>query len=333
MNGWKSVLMADPVEWLLGEDNPSVRYFTLRDILERPAGDAELAKAKDDIMQTGTVPKILAKMDTDEYRETYKRFYRDKYKGLVWQLIILAEHGASRTEFAQNICEYILSNSQEKEDGGFAYDASAKLGGGLKSCVIPCLTGNMVFSLIRFGYLDDERVQKAIGWIAKNQLFDDGDGSSKGKPYDRHEICFGKHTCHMGAVKALKALSGIPAEKRSGDVVLKIEEGVAYILKHHIFKKSHDLSQVSKPGWLKLGFPLMYQDDILEILEILLQFGIKNRRMQEAVDVVISKQDDEGKWKLENTFNGRFLTNIEQKGRQSKWITLKALRVLKQWYN
>jgi DNA-dependent RNA polymerase auxiliary subunit epsilon len=35
--------------------------------------------------------------------------------------------------------------------------------------------------------------------------------------------------------------------------------------------------------------------------------------MQEAEDLVVSKQDDQGRWKLESTFNGRFITDIEQK--------------------
>jgi hypothetical protein len=54
--------------------------------------------------------------------------------------------------------------------------------------------------------------------------------------------------------------------------------------------------------------------------------------MQEAIDVVISKQDTEGKWMLENTFNGRYQVNIEQKGKPSKWITLKALTAIKRFY-
>ena len=54
--------------------------------------------------------------------------------------------------------------------------------------------------------------------------------------------------------------------------------------------------------------------------------------MQDAVDIVVSKQDDHGRWILENTFNGRFITNIEQKGKPSKWVTLNALRVLKKYY-
>jgi hypothetical protein len=51
--------------------------------------------------------------------------------------------------------------------------------------------------------------------------------------------------------------------------------------------------------------------------------------MREAVELVISKQDSQGRWKLESTYNGRFLVNIEQKGRPSKWVVLNALRALK----
>jgi hypothetical protein len=73
----------------------------------------------------------------------------------------------------------------------------------------------------------------------------------------------------------------------------------------------------------------MYQTDIVEILNILLKLECRDKRMQEAVDIVVSKQNERGKWILENTYNGRFQTNIEQKGKPSKWITLNALRVLK----
>ncbi len=55
--------------------------------------------------------------------------------------------------------------------------------------------------------------------------------------------------------------------------------------------------------------------------------------MQEAIDLVTAKQDKEGRWRLESTFNGRFQTNIEQKGKPSKWITLNALKVLKRFYS
>jgi hypothetical protein len=73
----------------------------------------------------------------------------------------------------------------------------------------------------------------------------------------------------------------------------------------------------------------MWNTDALEILLILAKLGYWDTRMQDAMDLVLSKPDDEGKWSLETTYNGRFLVNIEQKGKPSKWVTLNALRALK----
>ncbi len=76
----------------------------------------------------------------------------------------------------------------------------------------------------------------------------------------------------------------------------------------------------------------MYQTDVLEILGILTKLGYKDKRMQEAVDILVSKQNTDGRWNLENTFNGRYQVNIEQKEEPSKWITVRALQVLKRYY-
>jgi hypothetical protein len=336
MNDGKSKLKAGQIAWLLEEDNPSVRYFTLIDLLEKSKEDPEVLKAKAEIMQKGVVPKILATQKEEGYWEEAEKFYTAKYKGTVWQILILAQLGADgKDSRIKRACEFLFKNSQNRESNGFSISVSAKtkFGGGRSSVVIPCLTGNLVYSLIRLGYLEDERVQKAIHWITTYQRFDDGIEERPKGPYDRYPMCWGKHTCHMGAVKTLKALAEIPSAQRNEEVKKTISRGVEYLLRHHIYKKSHDLSKVAKPGWLRLGFPLMYQDDILEILGILTQLDYHDQRMQEAMDKLISKQDKEGKWKLENTFNGRFQTNIEQKGKPSKWITLNALKVLKKYYH
>ena len=55
--------------------------------------------------------------------------------------------------------------------------------------------------------------------------------------------------------------------------------------------------------------------------------------MEDAINLVIDKQNEDGRWILEKTFNGRMQANIEQKGKESKWITLFALRVLKRFYS
>jgi hypothetical protein len=328
------MLKADPTEWLLNEDNPSVRYFTLTEVLEKNTSSLDVEEAKRAIMQTGAVPRILAKQKSGGFWGVAEDFYvRSKYKGTVWQLLVLAELGADSGEpRVRKDCEFILDNSQDRLSGGFSY-VSASSGGGAHNRVEPCLTANMVWSLIRLGYLDDVRVQRGIDWIAAYQRFDDGVAkAAKGWPYDKHRSCWGKHSCHMGVVKALKALAEIPKDKRSQSVKGTIERGAEYMLKHHVHKRSHDLTRVSKPEWLHFGFPLMWNTDALEILGILTRLGIRDSRMREAVDLVVSKQDESGRWMLERSFNGRFLVNIEQKGKPSKWVTLNALRVLKRFY-
>src|SRR3990172_837391 len=328
MRSWKFNPKSAALDWLLKENNPSVRYFTLIDILGEPETDCKVVKAKKNIMKSEIVSKILSGQKNEGYWETVKGFYTTKYKGTVWQLIILAELGADgEDEHIKKACEFILENSQERESGG-CFFRDIKTGGGARSGVIPCLTGNMIWSLIKFGYLDDPRVRRGIDWITTFQRFDDGvEEPPKGWPYDQWEICWGKHTCHMGVVKALRALAEIPVGKRSKAVRSTIEQGVEFMLKHHVYKRSHNPGRVSKPGWLHFGFPLMYQTDVLEILEILTKLGYRDNRMEEAIDLVVSKQNRAGRWILENTYNGRFQTNIEQKGRASKWITLNALRV------
>lgn len=325
----KSLLKADPTDWLLEENNPSVRYFTLVDILGKTENNPEVRMAKENIMKIGAVPGILTKQKDGGYWGKPEDFYiRSKYRGTVWSLIILAELVADRSDgHVRRACEFILENSQDHESGGFSYLSGKN--GGEHDKVLPCLTGNMVWSLIRLGYLEDPRVQRGIDWITTYQRFDDRISEvPKGWPYDKFEKCWGKHTCHMGVVKALKALAEIPPEKRSREVRETIEKGVEYILRHHIYRRSHDLSRISIPGWLDFGFPLMWNTDALEVLGILAKLGYKDDRMQEAIELVISKQDAQGRWKLESTFSGRFLINIEQKGKPNKWVTLNALRVL-----
>jgi hypothetical protein len=137
----------------------------------------------------------------------------------------------------------------------------------------------------------------------------------------------------MGVVKGLKALAEIPKDQRGPQINRTIDSAVEYILLHHVYRRSHDLRRLSKPGWRKLSFPLMYQTDILEILDILTRLGVRDARMQDAVSVVLSKQNEHGRWSNENSYtNERLLVPLEQPDQESKWLTLRALRVLRRYF-
>jgi hypothetical protein len=84
------------------------------------------------------------------------------------------------------------------------------------------------------------------------------------------------------------------------------------------------------PNWFKFGYPLSYTSDILEALEVLAKLGrLRDPRLADAIQFMPSKQDNDGRWKLEYTLNGRMWTDIERKGEPSKWITLRAMRILR----
>ena len=331
MEAWRTALGADPTAWLLDGDQPGVRAATLTDLLDRPADDPDVVASRRAVMTSDVVRRILAAQLEDGHWGGRDRFYRDKYHGTVWQLIVLAALGADGADDAVRAgCEAVLRDGQHAASGGFGYDRALVAGGAQRSTVIPCLTGNLVWALVRLGLLDDGRVQAGLDWITTYQRFDTDGPAPRDWPYVR-EPCWGRHTCHMGVVKALKALAAVPAERRTPAMRDTIDAGVDYLLRHHVHKGCHDPSKVARPGWLKLGYPLMYQTDTLEMLGVLTSLGVRDERMADAVAVVVDKADDDGRLRLETTVNDRTIARVEVKGRPSRWLTLEALRVLRAW--
>lgn len=238
------------ISWLLEPSYPAVRYATLTQLLGRSERSPVVREARAAIMQIGVVPEILAQQNADGSWGKPDSFYTAKYRGSVWQLLILGEHFAdARDPRIQRACEFVLQHSQDLRSGGFSIRRSEQASGGLPSQVVPCLTGNMVFSLCRLGSADDPRLLRGIDWLTRYLRFDDGDTSPPANfPYNNWEICFGRHSCFMGVVKGLKALAQIPEAQRSARVRRTIERGVEFMLKHHIYKRSHDLARLAKPG-------------------------------------------------------------------------------------
>jgi hypothetical protein len=82
--------------------------------------------------------------------------------------------------------------------------------------------------------------------------------------------------------------------------------------------------------WFALGFPLSYWSDVLETLSVLVALGYgRDPRLADAACWLLGKQDAQGRWTLEHGLNGKMWADIEQQGQPSKWVTLRALRVVK----
>ena len=275
------------------------------------------------------IEKILSKQKAGGYWGEPGNFYvYTKYKGTVWTVILLAELGASaEDQRIRDACEFLLIWSQHRESGGFAFHGAAETGGEADT-IIPCLTGNMVYSLIRLGRFEDPRVQKGIEWITRYLRFDDAECKSpRGFPY-QSEHCWGRHTCMNGVVTALRALTEIPAQHRSPQVRDTILQAVEFILIHRLFLRSHDSSQVANPYWLKLGWPRMANIDILEMLSILQKLGVQEERMVPALEKLVAMRGGDGFWLNQNAKEGRMQVRVEREGEPSPHITQMAISVL-----
>jgi hypothetical protein len=86
--------------------------------------------------------------------------------------------------------------------------------------------------------------------------------------------------------------------------------------------------------WTRFAFPTWWHYDVLRGLEYLRQAGVvPDERVAEAIDVVASKRDGDGRWPLETQYPGKMPVETDEgEGRPSRWNTLRALRVLK-WYS
>jgi len=83
-----------------------------------------------------------------------------------------------------------------------------------------------------------------------------------------------------------------------------------------------------------LAFPTWWHYDVLRGLEYLRSAGVvPDKRVAEAIDLVASKRDGDGRWPLETRHPGEMpVETNEGEGQPSRWNTLRALRVL-DWYS
>jgi len=343
--GWSQVLKKSPLDWLLEETNPSVRYFTLRDILGKNEFDPQVLAAKRAITKSELVKRILQRQTPEGYWGESANPYHPKYKSSYWQIMTLGQLGIDKTdEKVRNACEYIFRF--QIGEGGFSsytpelalreYELLRRKGNKLPSPdewaaslvfehQYSCLTGNMVAALIRIGYANDLRVRKALEWLVNIQNEDGGWLC----PYWRAHIK-DTHGCFYGTICPLEAFSEIGKEYLTKEMKRAIEGGAEFMLMHRLFKADHHDYRVINPSWLKFGFPWYYGYSVLRGLDVLTKLGyVNDEHLNDAVQVLLQKRQENGTWILESTPSGRMQANIEPKGKPSKWITLIALGVLK----
>jgi hypothetical protein len=346
---WADILKETSVDWLLEQSNPSVRYFTLWDILGKREDDPQVVSAKREIAKSPLLEKIMRKQSPNGHWEDHTSPYHPKYKSSYWTIMLLGQLGMDKTDGrVKAACEHIFRF--QSDEGGFSsctpetalkeYKMLNKNGRKLPSpdeyaaSIVfehqySCLTGNVATALIRLGYADDQRVKKALRWLVKIQNSDGGWLC----PYWRAHVK-DKHGCFFGTICPVEAFSEIGEKNLTGEMRVSMERGAEFLLMHRLFKADHHGNRIINPHWLTLSFPTFTTYNILRGLDVLTRLGyVKDERLDDAVEVLMEKRQKNGTWILENTPSGRMQANIETKGEPSKWVTLIALRTLKRLYS
>jgi len=327
---WEDFVSRETQDWLLGPENPGVRFWALQHLEDRPLDNPDVREAQEVVMNTPCVKAILKAQKSEGHWKRYENMYEPKYRATTHNLLLLAELGAKRVPAIEKAIEHLFLF--QRNSGHFLIEMPKTEKG--KASIVKdgcCLDGNILYYLIHFGYLNDERTEKLIDFQVDYHSEDVGGWKCRAFPIDKSKVF--PVNCYMGGVKMLRALARIPKKQRSSDLDQIIDQEIEIILENGIFRylRNPDGSRKEKAGWKRFGFPLFYQSDVLEALDTLTELGVKDERMQDSIDLVTSVEQD-GKWLLKNTYNGKMLCEIDQKNKPSKWITLRAARVLKRYY-
>jgi len=322
-----------PADWLLEPDDASIRYLTLRDLVN--ADGKELQAAKKKAHTEGPIDLILTEMNKDGYWEKPGAGYSPKYTGTVWSLILLAQLGASieMDDRIAKACDYQLQHGLIKT-GQFTVN-------GMPSGTVDCLQGNLCAALLDLG-CRDQRLDIAFEWMARSVT---GEGvapmTDKNAPVRYYAGKCGpgfacgannKLPCAWGGAKAMLAFGKLPKDKRTPLIKNAIKTGVDFFFSNDPAKADYPSGYAPKPSgnWWKFGFPVFYITDILQIAEALVSLGYgKDPRLSNTIKLIREKQDKNGSWLMEYDYTGKTWIDFGPKKQPNKWVTLRALRVLK----
>jgi hypothetical protein len=194
--------------------------------------------------------------------------------------------------------------------------------------VEPCINGQVGASGAYFG----QDIQRIINRLLGDQLSDGGWNCEA--PNHSTRSSFNTTICVLDALLEYERANGYnPA------VTAARLRGQEYFLERRLLRRRSTgdvIERDRKAGtpFTRFAFPAWWHYDVLRGLEYLRRAAVTpDERVAEAIDLVTSKRDDDGRWPLEIQYPGKMPIEINQgEGQPSRWNTLRALRVL-DWYS
>ena len=304
------------IEWLLDSD-PAIRWQAMRDLTDAPAEQVAAERAR--VATEGWGARLLALRREDGLWDTGTS---DSEWPSLLALLMLRDMGLDPSgEEARTAIALVANNATWHSRG--PWHGTPVFAGEVE----PCINGRVVTLGAYFGQDVTGIVERLLG----EQMADGGwnceqeNGSTRGS----------FHT-------TINVLEGLLAHERaaggSPEMTRALERGQEYLVERRMLRRLSSGELIDRAFTL-FSFPTGWHYDALRGLDCLREAGVTpDPRVAEAIDLVRSKRDAEGRLPLENPHESEMVNARvrdlgfdmdEREGRPSRWNTLRALRVLR----
>jgi hypothetical protein len=310
------------LDWLLNSD-PAIRWQALRDLAPAPAEIVAAERAR--VATEGWGARVLSLQGEDGQWEGGALFPAKRVRsgnseqpeGQPWtataySLALLRDFGVDpHHDMVRRAVEQVREHCRWEHAGQPFFSGEVE----------PCINGMTV----ALGAYFDQDVDGVAARLVDEQLEDGGWNCE----VENGSVRSSFHT-------TIRVLEGLLAHERatggSAESIAGRHRGEEYLLERKLFRRK-STGEVVDPAYQQFSFPTRWHYDVLRALEYFRAVGSPpDRRVDEAIDLLRSKQRPDGTWLLENTHPGAVHFTLEDgDGRPSRWNTLRALRVLR-WY-
>lgn len=308
------------LDWMLDAD-PSIRWQALRDLVDAPTEVVAAERAR--VSEEGWGARLLDLQGEDGQWAGGACFpgrwfdQSDKEEGQPWTstlptLQLLYDFGVDpRSDRVRRAVAQVRDHCRWEHAGQPFFDGEVE----------PCINGRTV----TLGTYFDQDVDGVVARLLGEQLEDGGWNceAERGSVRSSFDSTINVLEGLLAHERATGGSAGSIAARRRGEV---------YLLERKLFRRK-STGEVVNPAWLQFSFPTRWNYDVLRALEYFREAGDPpDQRVDEAIQLLRSKQQHDGMWRLENTHPGTVHFTLEDgDGQPSRWNTLRALRVLR-WY-
>ncbi len=311
------------IEWLLSSTDPSIRFLTLVDIVREPL-QAEVVQATEAQVPNGD--RVRALLDGQRPDGGFGGDPYAKWTGAFWRLVSLVEQrvppdGRIRRT-ADNVLDWLSSETLFETVNDLPR-------------IHASIPGNAVACCSLLGMATDQRVRALVDVLLETQ-WSDGGWNCDESPEATKSSFYESLATLWGLVEYSRATGDTDASRA-------IDRGAELFLQRRLFR-SMSSGEIVDPEWLRLHYPIYWRYDILQALLVLSRAGkLSDPRVDEALDIIESKRDDQGLWRAEGYYWGppamQEPSRIEDgpnaevvdwgRNGPNEMITLNALRVLR----